>query len=264
MADGRAGQPNIGEALGMLNAFASVGARAVDVTLLDIEGAERGFSRNRGLDELRASIDQRLQWATDQRLSLVIRPRSASVLLVQLADFTLDRAEKITSHAFMTLCTSPGNYQLWVVVRDGPNEIQEKEKAKVFRTRLRRGTGADHSATGAVRIAGSLNFKSKFAPNFPLVQLTTVRPGATTSMAALEEARLIAQELPQPPASVPPSNARIISRRSAGLRARVTALRIAAWRISCFANGRSSAGGASRKSPRSCLRSAPRLMSASG
>jgi hypothetical protein len=38
-----------GQALEMLTAFASVGARAFDVTLLDIEGREQGFQSNRSL-----------------------------------------------------------------------------------------------------------------------------------------------------------------------------------------------------------------------
>ena len=44
----------------MLNAFASVGATAFDVTLLDIEGREQGYQSNRSLDELKRSMSKRL------------------------------------------------------------------------------------------------------------------------------------------------------------------------------------------------------------
>jgi hypothetical protein len=189
----------------MLTAFASVGARAFDVTLLDIEGSEQGFQRNRGLDELRGSIGRRLEAAAELRHSLVIRPRSTTALLVQLDDFTAEQAAKLAPLAFMTVCTSPNNFQIWLAVSDGPKE-SDKEAAKLLRTRIRRGAGADHSATGATRIAGSLNFKTKYAPDFPLVEIAWAKPGSMTTMAVLEKAHLIAPEPPLPPASVPRSD----------------------------------------------------------
>jgi hypothetical protein len=62
----------------MLDILASVGATAFDVTLLDIEGREQGFQRNRSLDELRRSMGRRLEAATATRHSVVIRPRSTT------------------------------------------------------------------------------------------------------------------------------------------------------------------------------------------
>ena len=186
-------------ALAMLNAFSSVGANAFDLTMLDLEGREQGFQRNRSLVELRRFIRHRLEAAAELRYSLVIRPRSTTALLVQLDDFTADKAAQLAPHAFMTVCTSPNNFQVWLAVADGP---KEKEAAKEFRTRVRRGAGADQSATGAVRLAGSLNFKTKYAPEFPLVAITWAKPGSLTTMAALEQAGLLAAP-PLPPASVP-------------------------------------------------------------
>src|SRR5580700_6974041 len=103
----------------------------------------------------------------------------------------------------MTLRTSPGNGQVWLAVSDGPKESDEAA-ARAFRTRVRRGAAADHSATGATRIAGSLNFKSKYAPAFPRVEITRTNAGSVTTVAALELAGFIAPEQPLPPASVPP------------------------------------------------------------
>ena len=105
----------------------------------------------------------------------------------------------------MTVCTSPGNYQVWLAVLDGPQE-SDREAARQFRTRVRRGAGADQSATGAVRIAGSLNFKAKYAPAFPMIEIVRFEPGKTVMTAALEEAGLLAahkEPASQPPASVP-------------------------------------------------------------
>jgi len=189
----------------MLDTFASVGARTFDVTLLDIDGSEQGFQRNRSLDELRRSMARRLKAATGTRHSVVIRPRSNTALLIQLDDFTPEKAAEIEPYAFLTLRTSPGNYQVWLAVSDAPKE-SDKEAAKQFRTRVRRGAGADHSATGATRIAGSLNFKTKYAPDFPVVEITRANPGSMTTAAALELAGLLAPaEPPKPPASVPPA-----------------------------------------------------------
>jgi hypothetical protein len=92
--DERAGEPNTGMALAMLNAFGSVGAQAFDLTMLDIEGREQGFQRNRSLGELRGFIGRRLVTAAELRYSLVIRPRSTIALLVQLDDFTAARAAR--------------------------------------------------------------------------------------------------------------------------------------------------------------------------
>ena len=66
----------------------------------------------------------------------------------------------------MVLCTSPGNFQAWVAVkvrrRISPGDSQ--------------GAGADPSASGATRISGSLNFKTKYAPAFPAVEISQANP----------------------------------------------------------------------------------------
>ena len=49
-----------------------------------------------------------------------------------------------------------------------------KKAARDLARRLRKGAGADPTASGATRISGSLNFKTKYAPEFPLVD---VEPG---------------------------------------------------------------------------------------
>jgi RepB DNA-primase from phage plasmid len=200
---GRGGAIDTQAALAMLEAFASVGAAAFDVTLLDIEGREQGFQRNRSLDELRHSIGRRLEAATGQQHSIVIRPRSTAALLIQLDDFTAEKAVPLAPHTFMTVCTSPNNFQVWLAVSDGPKET---EAAKQLRTRVRRGAGADQSATGAVRLVGSLNFKSRYATDFPVITLSQVSAGRMTTIEALDKANLIAPAPTTPPASVPPQN----------------------------------------------------------
>jgi len=45
------------------------------------------------------------------------------------------------------------------------------EHDREFARRVRRGAGADITASGATKIAGSLNLKDKYAPDFPRVTI---------------------------------------------------------------------------------------------
>jgi len=55
-------------------------------------------------------------------------------------------------------------------------------------------------ASGSVRLAGSLNFKQKYAPDFPRVTITHTAPGLLASKEALEERKLVAA--PEPPPAI--------------------------------------------------------------
>lgn len=182
------------KALDMLNAFASVGVRAFDVTITDIKGDKipRGFQANRGVDQLRASIGLLLEKATRARENFIIRPRSTGTTLIQLDDLTAAATAAIGRHAFMVLQTSPGNFQAWIAVKDAPPD---------FARRLRKGAGADPSASGATRISGSLNFKTKYAPAFPLIEIAQASPGKITTADELASAGLVAPA-EEPPARV--------------------------------------------------------------
>ena len=187
----------------MLQAFASVGASVYDLTLFDIHEEQQSFQSGCSADELGRSMSARLEAATRSGNNIVLRPRSTTALLIQLDDLDDEKAAKIEPHAFMTLRTSPGNNQAWIAVSDGPKET-DKEAAKQFRKRVRAGAGADRSATGATRLAGSLNIKPKYAPDFPIVTLGQVNAGRLVTVAVLEAAGMIAPpEAVTPPASVP-------------------------------------------------------------
>jgi len=133
--------------------------------------------------------------APRQQNNIIIRPHNPpGVVVVQLDDLDRTKADRVAAHAFMVIRTSAGkdgtgNYQAWVALNDAP---PEKEAAKDFARRLRKGAGADRTASGATRIAGSLNFKNKYAPAFPRVEITRTNPGYVTSCAALDQAGLVA------------------------------------------------------------------------
>lgn len=192
--------PDTKQALAMLDAFRGVGATSFYLTLLDIDENEQGLGWRSG-EELRRGLSARLEAATRQKKNIVIRPRSTTSLLAQLDDLDDEEAARIGQHGFMTVRTSPNGYQVWLAVSDGP---KEKEAAKQFRKRIRKGAGADKSATGAVRLAGSLNIKPKYAPDFPVVTLSLVNPGKTATVAEIEAAGLLAApETVTPARSVP-------------------------------------------------------------
>jgi hypothetical protein len=192
------------KALAMLSAFASVGARAFNKTILDIRGEEvKGLYRgNRSLEELRRTIARDLHDAERNQHSVVIRPLFKTPLLIQLDDLDRATVEKIKALAFMVIRTSAGkdgtgNYQAWVAVNDAP---AEKEAAKEFVRRVKKASDADGDASGSTRIAGSLNFKTAYAPNFPRVEITHSNAGHMTTMTALEQAGFVAaREQPRPP-----------------------------------------------------------------
>jgi len=76
-----------------------------------------------------------------------------------------------------------------VAVRDAsPETIRRTKKA----------AGADVNASGATRLAGSYNFKSKYAPNYPRVRLHSIAPLHAVTVGELDRAGLIA------PAEHPP------------------------------------------------------------
>jgi hypothetical protein len=190
----RAGETPTSAALAMLSAFASVGARAFNLTHTDIEGEKvpGGYRPNTPLEQLRRTIGRVLQDAERHQHNVIIRPRSTTATLIQLDDFDDEKAESMDPYSFLTLRTSPNNYQVWVAVEPGAPED--------FSRRLRKGAGADATASGSTRIAGSLNFKTKYAPAFPRVEITRTNAGSVTTMAALDHAGFVApREEPRPP-----------------------------------------------------------------
>jgi hypothetical protein len=185
----------------MLLAFESVGVRSFEVTFTDIEGDKTGYQPYRSIENLRQTIKKALGAAHEVQQNFIVRPRLKQPQLVQLDDLDAAKAERIAPHAFMVLHTSPGNFQAWLAVSDGP---PQSAAAKDLARRLRKGAGADLTASGATRISGSVNFKTKYAPEFPLVTLSQVKAGHVATVAELDAAGIVAPKdeprQPQPAA----------------------------------------------------------------
>ena len=175
-------------ALWMLELFASIGATRFDVTHTHLSGEKRGFRRDRDLNEVATSLPYLVTAAERRQNNLIIRPRlpkEFGAVCIQLDDIDAAKASKITPAAFLVIETSPASFQAWVAVKDAPLGTT---------ARLRRGIGADLNASGATRIAGSFNFKPKYAPHFPTVRVAADQLGHIATVAELDALHVLAQK----------------------------------------------------------------------
>jgi hypothetical protein len=161
----------------MLDIFASLGVHTFDLTGTDMDGRKRSFCPHQRWAWLRRGMAVLLESAVAHQDNLIVRPRGATAELIQLDDLSGAGLDPVRNVAFLILATSAGNHQAWVAVREGSADLAR---------RLRQGSGADPSASGAVRLAGSLNFKRKYAPDFPIVRVLQATPHRTVSPAELE------------------------------------------------------------------------------
>ena len=168
----------------MLNCFASVGASHFDVTSTTRSGEKDWFQRRMPLAELARTLPGMLDKVASSERNVIVRPHGPDVTFLQLDDLTADRLPALAPAVFLTLETSPGNFQAWLALKGS----EDKE----FARRVRRGTGADATASGATRVAGSLNFKDKYGPAFPRVKIQTAQHGRMTDPAELERLGLVA------------------------------------------------------------------------
>lgn len=181
----------------MLDLFASVGADHFDVTRTTAAGEKDWFRRGISLANLARILPGLLDAATAAERNVIVRPHGRGVSFIQLDDLGADRLPTLAPAVFLILETSPGNFQAWLAL---PGR-EDKELAR----RVRRGTGADATASGATRISGSFNFKEKYAPNFPRVAIREARAGHLTSAAELERLGLVAPPEEFAPLSVAPA-----------------------------------------------------------
>lgn len=173
----------------MLDIFASLGAHTFDLTRTDLDGHKQAYRAAQSLEGLQHEMPSLMRSAIECRQNLIVRPRGSAAELVQLDDLRGTLLESVSSAAFLVLTTSAGNHQAWVAVQEcGPD----------FARRLRQGSGADPSASGATRVAGSVNFKRRYAPDFPTVQILEATPRRAVTRHELEAAGLVAAPHPIP------------------------------------------------------------------
>ena len=199
----------------MLDTFASVGATHFDLTHTNIDGEKRGFRASQSLAQIKNSMPKLFPGAAERQNNIIVRPTSDKMYFVQLDDLDAEGLKRVGEAAFLTLQTSPGNHQAWVAVSGLPPSSQE---AKDFARRLRKGTGADATASGATRVAGTINYKRKYEPEFPTVTIRDTSPGHIMTPDQLAALHLVAE--PEPVTVLPSAPARVSRRSEAAIRAR--------------------------------------------
>ena len=190
------------QALAMIDIFAGAGATRFDVTWTSAAGEEQNFRRNCMLAYLTRVMPAVLDDAARKQRNVIVRPRGGTgVTFVQLDDLNADKLARVAPAVFLTLETSPGNFQAWAAVKDADD--------KDFVRRFKKGTGADATASGATRIAGSINFKAKYAPDFPRVTIREAHAGRVATTDGLERLGLVAPpEIVTEPVRASPSRSR--------------------------------------------------------
>jgi hypothetical protein len=205
---------DLNEALRMIDTFASVGATHFDLTHTDIDGEKRGYRRQQSVAQIKNSMPKLFPGAAARKNNIIIRPSADKVHFVQLDDLDTPGLSRVGEAAFMTLETSPGNHQAWIAVSGLPTP----QEAKDFARRLRKGTGADLTASGATRVAGTSNFKRKYEPDFPTISMVDAAPGRTMTPSQLETLGLVSP--PEPVVIQESAPARVSRRSEAAIRAR--------------------------------------------
>ena len=173
----------------MLDIFASVGAAGFNVTWTNLQDQPRRSHKGITLAQITRAMPRMLDAAITDTLNLIVRPYGRDVWFIQLDDLKAEQLHQLGPGIFLILETSPGNHQAWAALQG--------QHDKEFARRVRRGAGTDKWATGATRIAGSLNFKEKYDPEktgkpWPRVTIHTAQPGRMTTKAELENLGLVA------------------------------------------------------------------------
>ena len=194
------------EAFRMLDAFTSVGADSFVVTKTDVLQAVK-WGKPYTVPQLREQLPAMVRTAAIRRSckapegetllageNLIFRPVGKGVAFLQLDDLAADKLERVRPAAFLIHATSPGSHQAWIAVSGLP---EGKEPFKEFMRRVRKAVGGnDKSASHATRVAGTENFKVKYAPDYPVVTILETHPGRIMSPEQLESLGLVAPREP--------------------------------------------------------------------
>jgi hypothetical protein len=174
----------------MLDAFVGVGAESFHVTWTNRKGDKTGYRKEMPANTLRHFLPAMLAGTIREEKNLIVRPLSRRAVFIQLDDLDTLKMQRAQPAAFLCLQTSPGNYQAWLAL--------PPDTDKDFVRRLKKGAGADDTASGSTRVAGSLNIKEKYAPNYPRVEITHRAHGRMASEDELTRMGLVAEAEPPP------------------------------------------------------------------
>ena len=142
------------------------------MTLTTAAGEKDLFRRGVPLSDLTRTLPGMLDAAAATQRNVIVRPHSPNIVFVQLDDLKADQLARTCPRRV----SHPRNLARKFSGVACTRGIEDKD----FARRMRRGTGADATASGATRVAGSLNFKDKYAPDFPRVRIQAAQQGRMT------------------------------------------------------------------------------------
>jgi len=193
----------------MLERFASCGAQSFTVTKTKLEWPghkEVKWGHTYSADELREKLPAMVRTAARRQLvwpdgrkvwageNLIMRPIGAGTAFIQLDDLAPGQLDRVRDAACIIHATSPGSYQAWIAASGVP---EGKEQFKEFTRRVRKAVGNDKAASHATRVAGTENFKLKYALAYPVVTIVETHPGRVMTPEQLEAFGLLSS--PPPP-----------------------------------------------------------------
>lgn len=169
----------ITEALKMIDAYTSVGVVTFDVTRTGVMQEKISYRPGVNPGGMKLMLQYFIPFCWRVQQNFIVRPRRPrSCVLAQLDDLDGRKLDRVGCRAFLSLETSPGNFQAWVAIADGDADLAR---------RLVKGLDVDWNASRAVRIAGSPNCKEKYAPDFPEVKIAGIRPGLIVQPPELQD-----------------------------------------------------------------------------
>ncbi|MDQ3474141.1 MAG: RepB family DNA primase, partial [Acidobacteriota bacterium] len=203
---------SISEARKLVEAFTSVGVdqfKTVFISCVSLTGDYRCLnSEDVGASALRGRLADYVRRSERQQQSVCLRPMNPELkqddkvcsqgALIQVDDCTPEILERLAPYSFLTVETSPSNFQAWIAL---PRGVTEGKRVAVRERLLRqlKETGANGGAFNSVRLAGSLNAKEKYRGadgRLPRVRLCDVAPGLVIAPDVLDAAGLLAAPLP--------------------------------------------------------------------
>lgn len=178
----------------MVTALHKAGADRFDLTLKNVSGEKVKFQRRVSVNSFKGRLEVLLEEAERRTLSVIVRPHSPDTVFVQLDDLTPENAVLMVPYSCCVIETSPDNFQAFVALTG----LSDKAETDAVRRSLIKYAHADEGASGAARLAGSLNVKEKHHRpdgSFPRVRLTKVNHGLTLTPSELSANGLL-QDLP--------------------------------------------------------------------
>ncbi|MDQ3258510.1 MAG: RepB family DNA primase, partial [Acidobacteriota bacterium] len=165
-----------------------VGGQAALVASEDVTAAELG-----------GKIVSYIHRSEREKVSVCLRPRDGC--LIQIDDCAREVMERFKPFAFLTIETSPGNFQVWLALSPGmSNDERLAVRERLLRRFKEAGETANGGAYNSVRLPGCSNVKEKYRRGdgtYPRVRLISANPGRIVSPLELEHAGLLA--LPEQP-----------------------------------------------------------------